>query len=587
MNTVQSLPSVHGSPILRLTPALRRRIYSHFHYALGRMPITFDIRGLNNRRRRTLEFHALLFTCRTIYREVSEVLYSTNYFEVKYEDPKSFQRIRNLSDTSLASLTELKIILNEVPCSRLRCIRGISEATASPPTCQSGQVGSHDQGLRPSDHSADNLLIDWRLTAFYIASRVNPERLNMSLVCDLDPRDPRVSSAARLAVSPFNNLAPLKSCHIRLCRTPHRELEEISRNAVLRARGIVSHDEPTYTLGNTTVGSGSMLMSLPREIRFRILEYTDLITPWREVRWSRQYTRYQPSIVSCYYQNCPSELHHGCQFRKCWGGFFLPSEYKNLNPRPPVGCFCRIRHAGFSFNCRCWSPPADIFLVCRALCEDAQVVFFSGNRFIVHDFQPGAVWGEYGWGPYMNDRLAVSEFLTNIVPVARLADIRSLEITSPPYNHDAWPQDGCRALYDWVETVRLIKQKMNLDGLALRLTMHHAKELGAVDFLQDMTEHQAHEIRQAYTRILGPLAGLGEEGLKSFYADIILPEKWTSWVMEGRGRRARILQEEQMLKEHAELLVMGSRYGEQPGDKFYRSGLPVNSVWRQKYIRRN
>lgn len=584
MNTVQSPPSVHGPPILRLTPALRRRIYSHFHYALGRIPITFDIHGLNSRRRRTFPFHALLFTCRTIYDEVSEVLYSTNYFEVKYEDPKSLQRIRNLSDKSLASLTGLKFILKEVPCSRSRCIRGISEAKASPSTHQPGHMAWHDQALRPSDPSADNLLIDWRLTALYIGSRVSPEKLNMSLVCDLDPQDPQVSSAARLAVLPFNNLAPLKNCHIRLCRTPNRGLEEIARNAVLRAREIISHDEPAYTLSNTTAGSGSMLLRLPREIRFRILEYTDLITPWKEVRWSRQHRGYQPSIVSCHWKDCPSELHHGCQFRKCWPGFW-PHEY-TLNPRPPVGCFCRVRHAAFSFSCRCWSPPTDLFLVCRTLCEDARVIFFSGNRFVVHDYNPCAPWSEYGLGPYPNERLAVSEFLTEIVPAACLAEIRSLEVTFPPYNHDAWPQDGCRALSDWGEMVRVIKQKMNLDGLTLRLTMHHARERGEIGHLQDMTEPQALEILRAYTRILGPLAGLGEEGLKGFYAYVILPGKWTLWARDGPGYWGLILQKEQGLKERAELLVMGSRYGEQPRDEFYRSGEPVNSVWQKKYIRR-
>lgn len=583
MNTVQRPPSAHGSPILRLTPALRRQIYSHFHYALGRIPVTFHIYGLNNRRRQAHAsgFHALLLSCRTIYDEVSEVLYSANYFEVKYEDTVSFQRIRNLSDSSLASLTELKIVLNEVPC-RSSCNREILEALDCHSKRQSGHTSCHNQVLRPSEDSVSNMLEDWSLTAAYICSRVTPEKLNMSLVCDFDPQDPRVSSAARLAVAPLNNLAPLKSCHVRLCRTPHRELERVAQNAVLRACGIIDREEPAYTLNNATAGSGSMLMSLPREIRFRILEYTDLITPWKEVRWSRQHTGYQPSIVSCHRQGCPSELHHGCQFRKCWSGY-LPPEYRHLDPRPPVGCFCRVRHAAFSFNCRCWIPPTDLFLVCRALCEDARVVFFSGNRFVVHDYDSCAPWDEYGLGSYPNDRLAVSEFLTEIVPVACLAEIRSLEVAFPPYSHDAWPQDGCRALSDWGDTIRLIKQKMNLEGLTLQLTMHEGEEFGAIDYLEDMTKSQAREIQRAYDRILGPLAGLGEEGLKGFFAYMTLPEKWTLWAMYGRGYQARILQKQQTLKECAELLVMGSRYDKQPGDEFHRSGEPVNSVWRKKY----
>ncbi len=49
------------------------------------------------------------------------------------------------------------------------------------------------------------------------------------------------------------------------------------------------------------------LTDLPRELRLCILEYTDLITPWREVSWCRQYRHYRvyrpswwmiPSFVS-------------------------------------------------------------------------------------------------------------------------------------------------------------------------------------------------------------------------------------------------------------------------------------------------
>ncbi|KAK7728246.1 26S proteasome regulatory subunit 6B [Diaporthe eres] len=46
---------------------------------------------------------------------------------------------------------------------------------------------------------------------------------------------------------------------------------------------------------------------------------------------------------------------------------------------------------------------------------------------------------------------------------------------------------------------------------------------------EDMTRPEAREVLQAYARILGPMTGLGDEGLKRFYAEIVLPEQWTSW----------------------------------------------------------
>lgn len=167
--------------------------------------------------------------------------------------------------------------------------------------------------------------------------------------------------------------------------------------------------------------------------------------------------------------------------------------------------------------------------------------------------------------------------------------IRSLEITFPPYDHEVWPRDGCLALQDWVETIRLIKEKINLGGLTLRLTMFDAPgSSGWPEAREDMTKPQAREILQAYTRILAPLAGLGEDGLKRFYAHLALPEKWTSWVMDNRSAGGNFWQhvhrKERKLKERAEALVMGGRYGEQPEDEFYWYREPVNSVWRRGFI---
>lgn len=496
-----------------------------------------------------------------------------------------------LNEASLAALTELKVVLNEVSCNDPRCIGccddhiGISEAPPCPTICQEGHVGWHDQALRPSDYSGNKVLEDWRSTSAFIWPHVRSEKLNISLVCDFDPEDPRTPSDARLTVASVINLSPLRGCHIRLCRTPNHELENVARNSVFRARAIADQAEPVCTLRNAAAGSGSMLMSLPRELRFRILEYTDLITPWKEVRWSRQHRGYLPSLVHCNYQDCPARLHHGCQFRRCWTGFVSP---EFADPRPQVGCFCRIRHAAFSFNCRCWSPPTDLFLVCRALYKDAQVVFFSANRFVVHDYQSHTPWNTPSIGDYPYAHFAISEFLRKVISIDCLHLIRSLEVTFPPYGHETWPRDGCLALQDWVETVLLIKGKTNLRGLVLRLTMFDAHGSGRPEVREDMTKPQAREILQAYTRILSPLAGLGENGLKGFYAHLALPEKWTSWVMENQSTvghfRQHVHKKERKLKERAEALVMGGRYGEQPEDEFYWNREPVNSVWRRGFI---
>jgi hypothetical protein len=75
-------------------------------------------------------------------------------------------------------------------------------------------------------------------------------------------------------------------------------------------------------------------------VRIRILEYTDLVTPQREVTWSRQDKGYV--VFDRAYQE-----DHSSQFFDCWLATRGASN----------GCFCRRRHAAFSLECKCWAPP--------------------------------------------------------------------------------------------------------------------------------------------------------------------------------------------------------------------------------------
>lgn len=571
MDTIENSQLTPEPPILRLPRALRRQIYSHLHDALGRMPCNLHLHGGNSKA--ALVIPALLLSCRRIYDEVSEVLYSTNYFDIKCEGAGSLQRIRNLSDASLSLLTELKIVLNEASCHHESCDRCCDDGSWDPEGCCAQRW--HDQALRPSEYSANNLLGDWRLAAAYIWRRVEPRKLNISFVCDFDPQDPRTFTAARLAMAPLTNLSPLRGCHIRLCRTRHKELEQIARNSVLQACGILGQEEHMSTLKEATLDSGSTLMSLPRELRFRILEYTDLITPWGEIKWSQKLKRYLSGHRWCGDEQlgCGTGGHHACQFKRCWTGFMArDSEYEYLrpqDPRPRVGCFCRVRHAAFSFNCRCWSPPTDLFLVCRALCKEAQATFFSGNRFIVHDYNPGLPWETHST-EYPDKRFSVVEFLKTVVPADSVHQIRSLDVTMATYPSDAWPWEGSRTLNEWKDTVQYMRENMNLEGLTLHLYLFDFS--GPID---GMTKSHVREVLQSFFRILAPLAGLGDEGLKAFDVCISLPpDLWWAWApkrwstgepgdpYEVRARKER------MLRESAERLVMGSRYSEQPDEEF-------------------
>lgn len=584
-------------PILRLPPAVRRCIYRHFHPALGHLHFQFRLHGQNDRE--FLGFYSLLLSCRTIYEEVSELLYSTNIFEISYKSAGSLRPMRNLRDASLSSLRDLKVVLNEASCHHEECFEccedllGHRLSGAPFNVCHELHTDWHwhSEALRPLEDSAIALFDEWTMTANYLWSRITPENLRFSLVCDFDPEHENTPSAARLIVAPLINLSPLKGCHVRLGRTPHQELNQIAREAVLRVLGIVGCAEPTLAPNITAVDAASKFLRLPREIRFRILEYTDLITPCREVRWSRERKGYLPTLIDCQWRDaneCPAQLHSGCKFRRCWDGTGPLRGF--VDPSPQVGCFCRLRHAAFSLNCHCWGPPTNLFLVCRTLYRDAQAVLFTGNRFVVHDYKSETPHDTPGMPLYPYDRFAISDFLRGVVPSDCLHLLRSLEVTFPPYNQE-WPQEGCPALRDWVETVRFIKEKMNLEGLTIRLTMYGAPIADYAGAREDMTMPDARDVMQAYARILGPMNGLGDEGLKRFYAEITLPERFTSWFRDKDSTvehfTIRITKEEQQLKERAEQLVMGSRYAKQPEDACYWDGVsrePIDSAWRRKFV---
>ena len=595
--------------ILRLPPHLRRRIYLYAgllspvdFYGL---PYVFDLHGSNDRQ--TLGFHGLLLSCRTIYAEASALLYSANRFVIRYQAERSLEPLRNLTPSSLSRLTLLKIVLNQASCHRRDEAESFGQCADD--KVQSGTVvddtngregfANNDIPLDGHDQSVEALLLDWHATVACLASHITPSNLELCVVCDVGNADHNIELARR-AVAPLGLLPPLKDCHIRLCRRPNDELQKIAHEAVLRARNITGQSpgaSPSQQARRSfaSITTNSQLLTLPREVRFQILEYTDLITPWKEVTWSRtpEYTNligprwldgplvkksqgYQASKIFCYPLDFRGErclVHHGCQFSRCWETF----------PEPSIGCFCRRNHSAFSSTCRCWAPPKALFLVCRTLTEDARVVFYSGNRFVIHDFAsdpPHAA----PVGPYPYERLAASIFLRDVVPTNYLSQIRFLELVFPPYSYEGWPREGDPALRDWAKTIAWAREKLNAPGLTVRLVMNDAFDGLAGDDRVRITGQQGRDILSAYARILGPLTKLGADGLAKFYARFAWPWNWDSNWHERHWsvRETKVAQKQYELKRRAERLVMGDRYGQLYSDDALE---PRNSLWVRRFTR--
>lgn len=151
-----------------------------------------------------------------------------------------------------------------------------------------------DLHLTSAKLATQEMLSEWSDTAAYLSSHVGVARLEFSLVCTIDPGHQDALEVGRLAVSPIALFPRLQNCHVWLCKTPNRPLQRLAEEAVRRACGR-SHPFPSTRPAKISPA----LTTLPSELRLRILEYTDLITPSKEVTVSRDARGYQFFPPAC------------------------------------------------------------------------------------------------------------------------------------------------------------------------------------------------------------------------------------------------------------------------------------------------
>lgn len=159
--------------------------------------------------------------------------------------------LQALTTSSLASLRHLKIVLSEASCHHLidnvvvqgDCCDYVSPRSKRPPRgCKYHEHIPHSGPLQATDPFTQATLDEWRSTTALLASRgVSLDNLELSFVCDVRHDE---SEIAQLAVAPLASLAPLKDCHVRLCREPIAQIQEVAQDAVLNVRGISRRPHP-------------------------------------------------------------------------------------------------------------------------------------------------------------------------------------------------------------------------------------------------------------------------------------------------------------------------------------------------------
>jgi hypothetical protein len=554
-------------------------------------PYQFDLRGGRASYREwvgcppdPIDFYGLLISCRTIYTEAAALLYSANSFVVHYYAPAQLPGLHalgTLTESSLRALSQLKIVLREAAChnrvtendnSERCCCQGRDDCEwynlSDLQRCRQKHCNDIHQAPLLSDgcttSAADDVRRDWYSAAAQLFARITPGRLALSLVFDIDPQHPLALQLAKSILAPLFLLprSYLSECRIRLAKTPDGgPLQQLARDAAVHVCGLPT-PVPHAASSEQAPGAAAAatLASLPRELRVRILEYTDLVTPRRQVVWSRQDRAYLLFRLRHTHDNL-DDL-YDTQFFECYRG-------------RPEGCFCRRRHAAFSSHCTCWAPPGPtLFLVCRTLTQEAQYVFFSRNRFIIFDYKAWAEW-ELPDSPegtsYPLERFAASEFLRDVVPASALAHLRFLELVFPPYPPATWPGPEHPAARDWLATLGWLRDRLTRPALTLRVMVVDESN-GAPDREGEATAEEAAALLRAYADLVRPLRGLAAEpdGLARFYAHFRYPRQW-SWenVSNGllwSGPWFDPWLEKKALKERLERYVMGARYESQYAD---------------------
>lgn len=635
-NTSMSTTSTKTPGLLRLPASVRHRIYQlvgleriflHGDDAWSRHVCAFPLHldPLCQGKSRFIRFHGLLLSCKTIYEEASQLLYSTGFFEARYDDgedrfhgPKAslgLAGLDRLRPNSIRALRHLKIVLVETSCHgspQRRCCVFDTPLQYQHYDCQ------HDDPLDDrAGAKGDRLLAEWDRTAARLASFVTEGELSLSFVCDVSPTDAGVQMA-QAAVTSLLRFPRLKSCKVRLCGTQYSPLQHLAHDTVSQARRIVRavpSPPPPLSRALPSSSSHSPLLALPREIRLRILSFTDLVTPWCEVTWSREQHGFVVVAAERNFHNTdpiaasPSTRQHGWRFREC----------EHVNSYPSDGCFCRGLHSAYSspLLCHCWTKEGAqaLFLTCRSLCEDARVVFYSENRFVVHDalgsnpydasieqvtdkLTRASNWEREttsGASDYPFARLAASIFLQDVVPAACLGHLRLLELAFPLYSLRAWPDDDSHpALLDWKNTLEWAisdsrPYPLNAAGMTLRVVAAeirswHDQTEEDCDWVE-MTNEQKQQVQMCYERVLRPIASTLGGSLRRFYAHLAWPHD--TWTTDDYSTAEVPVEKkkEQEMKLWAEELVLGDRYRVLHGVQEHSE--PEPSIWRDSFLWKN
>lgn len=493
---------------------------------------------------------ALMLACRALYNEVAAIVYSTNRFYLNYQTTGSLQSLRNLGRQAWSALRSLSLHLNETSCGLKPC-----ERAERPWNEAKGQGSKQPLQLPDCKHIIDEWQQLWR--DHLEPNSTSPGTLELNLVCDVADTETGMA-----IVQPLLNVTKpcLAKCRIRLSAHKHLELQRLAQQAV---EALVAPAKRVESSSDGSVTKSFPIMDLPVEIRRLILQYTDLVAPHAEVEWNARHRCYyrRPALRSVLREEeaplCGSASWVESVQRNqknCWRPEHL-SSWTCWNDSWNRGCFCRAYHSAYSSSifCYCWAPPTPLFLVCKAIRQDALQVFYSCNHFVI---APDCVdFERLGVVDVAPERLAPSIFLREVIPQEALRHLRRLDFVFPAFGDTkavayCATNSGCQQ--DWLSALNSAKDSLTLARLSVRVSFGfhpHSHPSGWGEYRQAMTQEQRRQYKDCYKSTVSPLRAW--RGLARFY--VHLPDPQMSCWWSGELRDAALEQE-------IEKWVMGADY---------------------------
>ena len=463
------------------------------------------------------------FNDKTTHPELFRIMMQKNHLRVCQGSPGGFQPFFDLSREVLAELGTLTVRLDGEP----------------PESITLGDDWKRLDKLIPYNlrsRYGKSAMKEWEKLVNRLAECILPSTLTLYVIT----KAPDIETAENI-LKPLNNLPALRGLGLYLNGQTIPEFNALAKATVERLAPPANRACPVPF----------RYLDLPQELRYRILEFSDLI--------SKGYLEWKPSLSSispipaprC---SCRSDL--GRKFYSIghiddctvemmdektiynyiydWG--ISTGEY---GPFKSMHCCsnryfvsCGKDNAGF---CACLFKcehsvytntipyprvgPHPLFLVSKAVQQDAIPIFFQQNKFVISPpgmvparFASPTLWSLHPYGQTIPMRRTELSMFLAILPPNALRHIRYLEWVLPQFeNYTSAPKS---IFFDYEATVEMMEHAMGLSKLTLVLNLRAAGSENRY-YEEPRWPKRSPRDRAMYDAILGPLCRL--RGLKNCF----------------------------------------------------------------------